>query len=189
VSKVLWHLVTSGRGRVQEWVVTEVKDRTSALDSLIAGETPVVSRIDCGPEKFGYETIECDTGVAEHFQLTKFAVLSTVLELQADLMLTLRVLRQFESNSRSIVRNTRNVRVIQSGVRDIEQTNEGLVIDLLNRHLDFVRRLSHVAQGPYNLWEESTNGNLANSIYCAISEDRSLDPISIMASLFEERGR
>jgi len=55
-------------------------------------------------EKFGYETIECDTGIAEHLQLTKFAVLSTVLELQADLVLTLRVLRQFEGNSRSIVR-------------------------------------------------------------------------------------
>lgn len=61
MSKVLWHLgVTSGRGGVQEWVVTVVKDRTSALDGLIAGETPVVSRIDCGPLNETYEQeIEC----------------------------------------------------------------------------------------------------------------------------------
>lgn len=46
---ILWHLVTGSGGGIQERVVTVVKDRTSALDSLIAGEAPVVSRVDCDP--------------------------------------------------------------------------------------------------------------------------------------------
>lgn len=49
------------------------------------------------------KTIKRDTCVAEHLELTELAVLSTVLELHADLMLTLRILRQLKSNDRGIV--------------------------------------------------------------------------------------
>jgi hypothetical protein len=49
------------------------------------------------------ETVKRDARVAKHLELTELAVLSTVLELHADLVLTLRVLRQLEGNDRSIV--------------------------------------------------------------------------------------
>lgn len=49
------------------------------------------------------ETVKRDARVAKHLELTELAVLGTVLELHADLVLTLRVLRQLEGNDGGIV--------------------------------------------------------------------------------------
>jgi hypothetical protein len=117
----------------------------------------------------GNKTIKRDARIAEHLKLTELAVLSTVLELHADLMLTLRILRQLKGNDRSIVHcelvsvcsakchtlliltSTRNVGVSHGGIRDVEQTDKWLVIDFLNIYLDLVRSLCHVTQGPKDL--------------------------------------
>jgi hypothetical protein len=113
--------------------------------------------------------VKRDARVAEHLKLTELAVLSTVLELHADFMMTLRILRQLKGNDRSIVdcelvsvrsakchtllilTSTRNVGVSHGGIRDVEQTDKWLVIDFLNIYLDLVGRLCHITQGPNDI--------------------------------------
>lgn len=140
-------ITCSGRG-VKERIVAVVEDRAAAQNCLVAREAPVNRRVNPARINNAHEMIQRDGFSAPELQGVEVVVVRTVLELHSEVVLTLRSLRKLQSNDRSIVSDSGNVRVGNGRVRDVEQGNERLIIDFCQCNLDFVAWQGHVAQRP-----------------------------------------